>query len=131
MNVVRKLFSNTTFNPYFFETDHARVISGEEEAIYGWAAVNFAMGSLLSNSEGTGEAIAPANLTYGVLEMGGASMQISYFEPNRDVMANFFKLQIGSAKHWNVYAHSFLVRSGVCVCVCVCLGFMAFCRNDR
>lgn len=23
-------------------------------------------------------------------------------------MANLFKLQIGAAKHWNVYAHSFL-----------------------
>jgi len=40
--------------------------------------------------------------------MGGASTQIGFFEPYGDVMANLFKLQIGAAKHWNVYAHSFL-----------------------
>lgn len=85
----------------------ARVISGEEEAIYGWTAVNFVKGTLLKNSEGTGSVLS-AKLTYGVLEMGGASTQIGFFEPKGDVMANLFKLQIGAAKHWNVYAHSFL-----------------------
>ena len=44
----------------------------------------------------------------GVLEMGSASTQICFFEPNGDGMANLFKLQLGAAKHWNVYAHSFL-----------------------
>ena len=107
IQVVRDLFHNTSFNPFFFEEEHARVISGEEEAIYGWTAVNFVKNSLIRNSEGSG-AVSPANLTYGVLEMGGASTQIGFFEPNGDVMANLFKLQIGAAKHWNVYAHSFL-----------------------
>jgi Golgi nucleoside diphosphatase len=60
---------NKTFNPFFFEDEHARVISGEEEAIYGWTAVNFVMGTLIKNSEGTGT--VSANHTYGVLEMGG------------------------------------------------------------
>ena len=40
--------------------------------------------------------------------MGGASTQIGFFENNGDVMANLFKLQIGGARHWNVYVHSFL-----------------------
>jgi GDA1/CD39 (nucleoside phosphatase) family len=40
--------------------------------------------------------------------MGGASAQIGFFEPFADVMSNLFKLQIGAAKHWNVYVHSFL-----------------------
>jgi Golgi nucleoside diphosphatase len=83
------------------------VISGEEEAIYGWTAVNFVKGALIRNSEGSG-AVSRANKTYGVLEMGGASAQIGLYEPNGDVMANLFKLQLGAAKHWNVYTHSFL-----------------------
>lgn len=83
------------------------MISGEEEAIYGWAAVNFVKGSLIENSVGSG-AVLQANLTYGVVEMGGASLQIGFFEPFADVMSNLFKLQIGAAKHWNVYVHSFL-----------------------
>ena len=45
---------------------------------------------------------------YGMIEMGGASTQIGFFEPNGDLMANLFKLQIGGARHWNVYVHSFL-----------------------
>jgi GDA1/CD39 (nucleoside phosphatase) family len=65
------------------------------------------MDTLIANIKGTG-AVRKANLTYGVLEMGGASAQIGFFEPEGDVMANLFKLQIGAAKHWNVYAHSFL-----------------------
>lgn len=103
---VRALFFNTTFNPFLFETEQARVISGEEEAIYGWAAVNFVQNTLLNVSKGLGT-VNP-NITFGMLEMGGASTQIGFFEPHGDVMANLFKLQIGSSKHWNVYAHSFL-----------------------
>lgn len=83
------------------------MISGEEEAIYGWTAVNFVKGTLIQNSQGSGS-VRRANLTYGVLEMGGASTQIGFFEPEGDVMANLFKLQVGAAKHWNVYVHSFL-----------------------
>lgn len=83
------------------------MISGEEEAIYGWTAVNFVKGSLILNSEGTGT-VSRANKTFGLLEMGGASAQIGFYEPDGDVMANLFKLQLGAAKHWNVYAHSFL-----------------------
>ena len=66
MKAVRTLFQDTAFNPFFFEVEHARVISGEEEAIYGWAAVNFVKGTLLKNSEGTGSVLNPGH-TYGVL----------------------------------------------------------------
>ena len=41
MGCVRRLFHNKTYNPFAFEDERARVISGEEEAIYGWVGVNF------------------------------------------------------------------------------------------
>ena len=41
MNCVRELFHNKTYNPFDFNDERARVISGEEEAIYGWVGVNF------------------------------------------------------------------------------------------
>jgi Golgi nucleoside diphosphatase len=108
IEAVRTLFSNTTFNPFHFaDIEQVRVISGEEEAIYGWAAVNFAMGTLVKDTEGTGTVLNPQR-TWGVMEMGGASTQIAFFQNNQDVMANLIKLQIGGARHWNVYAHSFL-----------------------
>jgi hypothetical protein len=43
-----------------------------------------------------------------MLEMGGASTQIAFFENNGDVMADLFKLQLGGARHWNIYTHSYL-----------------------
>ena len=109
MNAVQSLFHNETYCPFEFEDERARVISGEEEAVYGWTAVNFLMHSLLANTEGSGTVINP-KLTYGALDLGGASTQISYYEPMDDgnVMSNLFKLQIGAAKHWNLYTHSYL-----------------------
>ena len=68
MEAVRSLFQDKSFNPFFFEEEHARVISGEEEAIYGWTAVNFVKGTLIKYSQGTGSVLSP-NLTYGVLEV--------------------------------------------------------------
>ncbi len=41
MRMVRKLFHDKAFCPFDFEDERARVISGEEEAIYGWVGVNF------------------------------------------------------------------------------------------
>jgi len=41
---IRKALSNKTFCPFYFEHDYARVISGEEEGIYGWTAINFLLG---------------------------------------------------------------------------------------
>ena len=94
--------------PFRFHADeNARIISGEEEAIYGWTAINYLMGTLYEDSRGFGTVSNPSR-TYGALDMGGASTQISFFQPDGDVVANLFKMQLGAAKHWNVYAHSFL-----------------------
>ncbi|KZT70074.1 hypothetical protein DAEQUDRAFT_689549 [Daedalea quercina L-15889] len=49
-----------------------RIISGEEEGLFGWIAVNY----LTDGFSGAGE----QPLTYGFLDMGGASTQIA-FEP--------------------------------------------------
>lgn len=107
MTSIRNLFRNDTYCPFAFADEQARVLSGEEESIYDWAGVNFLLGDLLEQSEGAGTVVNPRK-THGALDLGGASTQISFYEPSEDVMANLFKLQIGQAKHWNVYAHSFL-----------------------
>jgi len=107
LNACRAFFRNETHNKFMFEKEFARVISGEEEAVYGWTGVNFALGSLLASSEGSGTVMDPGK-TYGTLEIGGASAQIAFYRSNEDIMSNLFKLQIGQGKHWNIYAHSFL-----------------------
>lgn len=107
MTAVRELFSNKTYCPFAFTNEQARTLSGEEEAIFDWTGVNFVLGDLLEQSQGAGTVINPKQ-TVGALDLGGASTQISFYEPDEDIMANLFKLQIGQAKHWNVYSHSFL-----------------------
>jgi Golgi nucleoside diphosphatase len=107
MRAVRDLFNNKTYCPFSFVDEQARVLSGEEESIYDWTGVNFLLGDLIEQSEGIGTVVNPKR-THGALDLGGASTQISFYMPSEDVMANLFKLQIGQAKHWNVYAHSFL-----------------------
>mmetsp|Transcript_32063 Transcript_32063/g.67403 ORF Transcript_32063/g.67403 Transcript_32063/m.67403 type:complete len:679 (-) Transcript_32063:215-2251(-) len=109
ISTVRKLFANDTYCPFWDEKERVRVISGEEEAVYGWAGVNFLQGNLMKNSEGAGEAYGGAIQTYGALDMGGASSQISFYQPEGNIMSGLFKLQVGQGKHWNVYAHSHLM----------------------
>jgi Golgi nucleoside diphosphatase len=107
IHAVRELFSNKTYCPFAFVEEQARVLSGEEEAIFDWAGVNFLMGDLVEESQGAGTVVNPRK-TIGALDLGGGSTQIGFYEPSEDIMAGLFKLQIGQAKHWNVYTHSFL-----------------------
>ena len=109
LGVVRELFSDNSFCPFYFEPEQARTLSGEEEAIYDWLGVNFlsSNGEMLRDSQGSGTVTSP-RYTFGALDLGGASTQISFYEQNEDIMANLFKLQIGQGKHWNVYTHSYL-----------------------
>lgn len=107
INACRQVFANTTYSTFKFEESFARVIAGEEEAIYAWAGGNFVLGSVLKSSEGSGTVENP-HLTHGTVEMGGASSQIAFYQSDEDIVSNLFKLQIGQGKHWNVYAHSYL-----------------------
>lgn len=59
INVVRKLFRDAAFNPFSFEDERARVISGEEEGAYGWVAVNFIKGTLVEQTLGAGTVLNP------------------------------------------------------------------------
>ena len=54
MTHVRGYFRNASHNPFAFETEYARVISGEEEGAYGWAAINYLAGNLQADSAGSG-----------------------------------------------------------------------------
>lgn len=107
IEAVRSLFRDKTYSPFAFVDEQARVLSGEEEAIFDWTGVNFLLGNLVEQSAGSGTVVEPT-LTHGALDLGGGSTQIAFYEPSGDIMSNLFKLQIGQAKHWNLYAHSFL-----------------------
>lgn len=57
-----------------------RIISGEEEGLFGWVAVNYLMDGFASHEE-------KHRATYGFLDMGGASTQIA-FEPSESEKAH-------------------------------------------
>jgi Golgi nucleoside diphosphatase len=107
MNTIREALFNKTFNPFYFQYDYARVISGEEEAAYSWSGVNFLMGSLFPPDGEAGGSVS-TNSTYGTVDLGGASTQIAFFLPSQDISQGLFKLQVGSQYHWNIYATSYL-----------------------
>ena len=52
-----------------------RIITGEEEGLFGWIAVNYLMDGFKDSNN--------TRLTYGFLDMGGASTQIA-FEPSKE-----------------------------------------------
>jgi hypothetical protein len=58
--------------------------------------------------DGTGSGTARPTQGVGIVEMGGASSQISFINPGHDIIENLFKVQVGGLKHWNIYARSFL-----------------------
>lgn len=95
MAVVRAGFSGTAF---IFEPEWASVISGIDEAKFGWIATNY-----LNDRFSKGKDLL------GVLEMGGASMQMSYAVPKTVPADNkkVLEIQLG-AETYHLFAHSFL-----------------------
>ncbi len=88
--------------PFQFKPNWARTISGEEEGVAGWIAVNYNAGLLPGQSTATGT-------TIGALDLGGASTQISFEPPvGVDIMSSQFDVRLTSAAQVSLYTHSFL-----------------------
>ncbi|XP_036192389.1 ectonucleoside triphosphate diphosphohydrolase 1 isoform X1 [Myotis myotis] len=94
-----------------FDFQGARIISGKEEGAYGWITINYLMGKFtkklrwlypLGNESNSQE-------TYGALDLGGASTQITFVPGNQTIESSenalYFRLY---GKDYNVYTHSFL-----------------------
>ncbi|XP_070326039.1 protein CC2D2B isoform X10 [Odocoileus virginianus] len=106
LNVVAK-----SINKYPFDFQGARIISGQEEGAYGWITVNYLLGkftqklswfNLKPSKDDTQE-------TYGALDLGGASTQITFVPQNEMIESPnnnlYFRLY---GKNYSVYTHSFL-----------------------
>jgi len=104
MNAIRTVFANTTSNPFLFRPDDARVISGEEEGVYGWLAVNHASDRLIQESCAT---VGCYGGTIGALDMGGASTQITFIPKHTSIMEDMFPVHLGS-HYIRLFSHSFL-----------------------
>eukprot|EP01012_Entosiphon_sulcatum_P009808 TRINITY_DN1562_c0_g1_i2.p1 TRINITY_DN1562_c0_g1~~TRINITY_DN1562_c0_g1_i2.p1 ORF type:complete len:466 (-),score=62.89 TRINITY_DN1562_c0_g1_i2:191-1588(-) len=90
LSVVRTVLGETVFS---FKS--AEVISGEEEGVFGWLTVN----SLLHNLDSVSK-------TVGAVDMGGASMQVTFVSTERP-LSNYFDLHVATSTY-PLYTHSYL-----------------------
>lgn len=100
-----------SLSSYHFDFQGARIITGQEEGAYGWITINYLLGKftqklswlyLRPNENGAQE-------TFGALDLGGASTQITFVPQNKNIEspsnALHFRLY---GRDYSVYTHSFL-----------------------
>ena len=77
----------------------AKTITGREEGVFGWLAVNYKLGSLQSNNKPL----------VGVMDMGGASVQITFpAEQTNTINSNDLVSMDIYNRHITLFSHSFL-----------------------
>ncbi|KAH1215165.1 putative apyrase 6 [Glycine max] len=80
---------------FLFKDEWARVISGEEQGISSWVAVNYALGNLGRE----------AQETTGIVELGGASLQVTSAKLNADLAQSLRTIRL-SGVTYNLYTQS-------------------------
>mmetsp|Transcript_32404 Transcript_32404/g.52434 ORF Transcript_32404/g.52434 Transcript_32404/m.52434 type:complete len:520 (+) Transcript_32404:82-1641(+) len=98
---IRKYLSSPDC-PFDFRGTNARIISGEEEGVFGWIQLNFLLGIIGAR----GDLAKEKAKTVTAFDLGGASVQIT-FEPDHDIMAGVFPVVFDGVVH-RLYTHSYL-----------------------
>ncbi|KAI3467345.1 hypothetical protein Pfo_024008 [Paulownia fortunei] len=94
LNACRRILRASGFR---FHDDWATIISGSDEGLYAWVVANYALGTLGAE---------PAQTT-GIIELGGASAQVT-FVSNEPMPPEFSrKVKFGNFTY-NLYSHSLL-----------------------
>ncbi|XAR71903.1 Apyrase [Bertholletia excelsa] len=85
-------------SPFMCHKEWVKIISGTEEAYYGWIALNYHTGVL---------GALPKKATFGALDLGGSSMQITFESKEQVYNENSLRLSIGTVSHHlNAYSLS-------------------------
>jgi len=88
--------------PFIFKPEWALIISGTQEGVNGWVAVNYLKG-IFNQSRSSQQ-------TIGVIEMGGASMQLTFVPQTSQSTCNeqhLVAIQVGDLSY-QLYTHSYL-----------------------
>lgn len=83
-------------SPFMCRRSWLKVLSGVEEAYYGWVALNYKLDRL-------GQ--VPRQSTFGALDLGGSSLQVTFESEEVDHVEYGLNLSVGSAEH-HLYAYS-------------------------
>lgn len=77
----------------------AKTITGNEEGLYDWLSVNYHLGNFTSGN----------NQSIGIMDMGGASVQIVFPITENSAINEKSQIKIDIyGQHYNLYVHSFL-----------------------
>ncbi|CAK9135825.1 unnamed protein product [Ilex paraguariensis] len=77
-------------SPFLCQTEWVKTISGMEEAYYGWTALNYDTGVL---------GATPKKETFGALDLGGSSLQVTFESKEHVHNETTLKLSIGPVNH--------------------------------
>lgn len=85
-------------SPFLCKKEWVKIISGVEEAYYGWAALNYRTHML---------GFMPKKATFGALDLGGSSLQVTFESKENMRNSSSLKLRIGASDHHlNAYSLS-------------------------
>ncbi|XP_054854067.1 ectonucleoside triphosphate diphosphohydrolase 2 [Eublepharis macularius] len=97
----------STLKRYPFDFRGAKILSGEDEGVFGWVTTNYLLENFIKYGW-IGQWVRPKKKTLGAMDLGGASTQIT-FETQEEIESplNAMTLLLYGQKY-NVYTHSFL-----------------------
>ncbi|XP_055456229.1 ectonucleoside triphosphate diphosphohydrolase 2 isoform X1 [Psammomys obesus] len=96
-----------TLTRYPFDFRGARILSGQDEGVFGWVTANYLQENFIKYAW-VGRWIRPRKETLGAMDLGGASTQITFEtissseDPDSEVHLRLY------GQHYHVYTHSFL-----------------------
>uniref|UniRef100_A0A8C2NXN0 apyrase n=1 Tax=Capra hircus TaxID=9925 RepID=A0A8C2NXN0_CAPHI len=96
-----------TLTQYPFDFRGARILSGQDEGVFGWVTANYLLENFIKYGW-VGRWFRPRKGTLGAMDLGGASTQITFetASPAEDP-ANEVQLRL-YGQRYRVYTHSFL-----------------------
>ncbi|XP_004848849.1 ectonucleoside triphosphate diphosphohydrolase 2 isoform X1 [Heterocephalus glaber] len=96
-----------TLTQYPFDFRGARILSGQDEGVFGWVTANYLLENFIKYGW-VGRWFRPRKGTLGAMDLGGASTQITFetTQPAEDP-ANEVHLRL-YGQRYRVYTHSFL-----------------------
>ncbi|XVF52235.1 hypothetical protein PTKIN_Ptkin05aG0003000 [Pterospermum kingtungense] len=77
-------------SPFLCRREWVKIISGSEEAYFGWTALNYRTGIL---------GAMPKKATFGALDLGGSSLQVTFENEHRQHNETNLNLRIGVVNH--------------------------------
>lgn len=111
LNSVRDFLSNKVYNPFLFRRSWAKVIPGIEEGGFGWIAYNYLKRIIGPKRDKTSK-VSP----YAVIEMGGASAQVSQLAPSEmeaKLIPQEYRFSFTiEGEDYHLYTHSYLGYGG-------------------